>query len=308
MVGLTRHTLWVAIGIAAAGWLGQVAAPDAVAAANPLKGTIVDRQGNRHEVDKLTYNGRLNLQYYVEGRRRAVPLARIKRLRFAGDQSDEEQALVVTLRSGAVEHGTIVTGASTAPHQDAVGGGGTTPRFAGSTPLGPFFILAHDVREVIMVDTGVQAPREQIVLRAIVITVDGKRFDVTDLKCRGDRRLHYYSQGDRRRYVDLAKVSVIDFAEGSAHLERRPVTITYWSGKVVQGTVEAGRVRLSGETDRSYYERVYAAWSGKIDQAVFALGMHQVEQVRFKQEAGEKQEADEPDETGCSAGGRAPEE
>jgi hypothetical protein len=268
----------------------------AQASARTLSGTVVDRQGNVHQVSKLTYSGRQEIEYHVSGQRQLVHLRDIKRLHFMGDRGDEQQTLTVTLRSGRTETGTMFTGASMTPHQDAVGGGGSALRFAGTTPLGPFFILVSDVSEVIMDDTAASADQAETVLKAVVITTEGKRLDVTGLRCRGQRRLTY-DQGNRRRFVDLAKVELIDFAEGSASVEQRPVTITYWSGKRVQGTVDASRVRLSGETDRAFFERAHAAWTGRGQVGSFAMGMHAIKQIRFSAPEAEETPEQEPQDT-----------
>ena len=208
-------------------------------------------------------------------------LQAIKSMRFEGARGDERQRVIITLQGGRVESGTMVTDVNVAPAQNAVGGSKASLRFSGNTEVGPFSISVSDVREMILEDSGKMPPPERE-LRATVITVDGKRFDLTRVECRGTRRLDY-REGRRRRFVDLSKVAQIDFAEGSANEEQRPVTITYWTGKTVQGTVEASRVRLSGETDRAFYERVNAAWTGKTSLGGgFSVGMHAIKQIRFK--------------------------
>ena len=192
---------------------------------SPLKATIIDRYGNQHEVDKFTFQGRQDLEIYVQGQRRLVALNRVAKLRFEGERGDEEQRVVLSLRNGGEEHGMIVTGGSSSPHQDAVGGGSSGRRFAGVTDLGPFFILASDVREVILRHPLGEAPREDRVLKATTITLEGKRYEVENLRFRGKQRLDFY-RGRNKRFIPLAKVERIDFQDGAAADEFRPLTAT----------------------------------------------------------------------------------
>ncbi len=299
---LIRHSgMVLACIIGVAGWVGLsgMNAP-AEAGPPPLQATIIDRQGNRFDVDRLQYNNRRDIIYYLDGQRRVVSLAAIERLRFIGARNDEQQTLIVTFRSGRVEEGRITVGRSS-PHQDAIGLGGTSPRFSGATALGPFFILANDVSEVLLADTNVI--EEDVSLDATVITVDGQRHDVTNLTYRGGHRLRYET-GSRRRFADLVKVAMIDFHESMATGGQMPVTIKFWSGRPpIQGTVDADQVRLSGETDQSHYDRVYASWRGRMDNRVLTLGTHQLRQIRF-QEADEDDEDEEGDDDGNDAGGK----
>ena len=261
------------------------------AISSQLKATVIDRFGNKHEVEKLTFRGRLNIEYYVADQRRLVPLQEISRMLFEGEKTSEEQTIVVTLRTGRKESGKIMTGAGMTPHQDALGGGGSVSGFSGSTTLGPFDIMLGHVREIIMRHPASLAPAKETILKAMVIAVDGKLFEVRDLKFRGKLRMDY-SIGPKRRFADLEKVSRIEFAEGGFSQEQRPVTITYWSGKVAQGTVDVSTVRMAGETDKSFYERVNAAITGKVDAGAFSIGMHQLKQIRFHP-ADEDEEQDE---------------
>jgi len=271
------------------------------AISSQLKATVIDRYGNKHEVERLTFRGRLNIEYYVADQRRVVPLQEIDRMLFEGERTSEEQTIIVTLRTGRKETGTIMTGTNVTPHQDALGGGGGASGLSGSTPLGPFDIMLGDVREVIMRHPESMEPAEETILKATVIAVDGKLFEVRDLKYRGKLRLDY-SIGSKRRFVDLEKVSRIEFAEGGFSQEQRPVTITYWSGKVVQGTVDVSTVRMAGETDKSFYERVNAAITGKMDAGIFSMGMHQLKQIRFH-----PADEDESQEESAEKGGAATE-
>ena len=254
---------------------------------SPLKATIIDRYGNQHQVDKFTFQGRQDLEVYVEGQRRLMALDRGARLRFEGERGDEEQRVVLSLRNGGDETGVMLPGGSSSPHQDAVGGGSSGRRFAGVTDLGPFFILASDVREVILRYPLGEAPPEDKVIKASIITVDGKRYEVESLRFRGKQRLDFF-RGRNKRFIPLGKVERIDFQDGAAGDEFRPITATFWTGKTVMGVVEASTVRLSGETDKSYFERVNQAFTGKMGSGPFAIGMHAVKHIRFK--------VDEPEE------------
>ena len=260
---------------------------------SPLKATIIDRYGNQHEVDKFTFQGRQDLEIYVQGQRRLVALNRVAKLRFEGERGDEEQRVVLSLRNGGEEHGMIVTGGSSSPHQDAVGGGSSGRRFAGVTDLGPFFILASDVREVILRHPLGEEPPKDRVLKATIITLEGKRYEVENLRFRGKQRLDFY-RGRNKRFIPLAKVERIDFQDGAAGDEFRPITATYWTGKTVMGVVEASIVRLSGETDKSYFERVNQALTGRMDSGTFAIGMHAIKQIRFRDDEPEEVVDDSP--------------
>jgi hypothetical protein len=56
------------------------------------------------------------------------------------------------------------------------------------------------------------------------------------------------------------------------------------------GTVAASTVRLSGETDKSYYERVNAALTGNTGSGPFSIGMHHVKQIRFRAQSEEEED------------------
>ncbi|MEE3258272.1 MAG: hypothetical protein VX293_03590 [Candidatus Latescibacterota bacterium] len=257
------------------------------AATSPLKATIVDRYGNQHQVEKFTFQGRQDLEIYVEGQRQLVALTRISRLRFEGERGDEEQRVVLVLRNGGEEQGIMVTGSSSSPHQDAVGGGSSGRRFAGVTDLGPFFILASDVREVILRHPVGETPPADNVLKATIITMEGRRFEVENLRFRGKQRLDFF-RGRKKRFIPLTKVARIDFQDGAIGVEFRPITATYWTGKTVMGVVEASIVRLSGETDKSYFERVNRAFTGRMGSGPFAIGMHAIKQIRFQEDKPEE--------------------
>ena len=265
--------LLLAVLWASAGW----------AATSPLKATIIDRYGNQHQVDKFTFQGRRDLEIYVEGQRQLMPLAKVSRLRFEGERGDEEQRVVILLRNGGEVDAVMQTGSSSSPHQDAVGGGSSGRRFAGVTNLGPFFILASDVREVVLRHPVGELPPEEKVLKATIITTEGKRFEVENVLFRGKQRLDFY-RGRNKRFIPLAKVERIDFQDGGVGDEFRPITAVYWTGKTVMGTVEASTVRLSGETDKSYFERVNQAFTGQMGSGSFTIGMHAIKHIRFRED------------------------
>ena len=275
---MNRKAPWIAAAAFAVLWAATV-----TAATSPLRATIIDRYGNQHDVAKFTFQGRQDLEVYFQGQRRLVALSRIARLSFEGERGDEEQRIVMSLRNGGVETGLMITGGSSSPHQDAVGGGTSGRRFAGVTDLGPFFILASDVREVILRHPAGEAPPADKMLNATIITTEGKIYEIEDLRFRGKQRLDYL-KGRNKRFIPLTKVARIDFEDGAFGDEFRAITATYWTGKTVMGMVETSTVRLSGETDKSYFDRVNQAFAGRMGSGSFAIGMHAVKQIRFKTE------------------------
>lgn len=288
--------LWGGVVLLAALWVSASGA-----ATSPLKATIIDRYGNQHQVNQFTFQGRQDLEIYIQGQRRLVELVRVARVRFEGERSDEEQRVVLVFRTGSQEAGLMVTGGASSPHQDAVGGGSSGRRFSGVTELGPFFILASDVQEIVLrYPIGEEPPAEKI-LKATVITLNGRRFEVENLRFHGKQRLDFF-RGRNKRFIPLDKVARIDFEDGGTGDEFRPITATYWSGKTVMGTVEASLVRLSGETDKSYFERVNQAFTGTIGSSRFAIGMHDIKHIRFRQDEDEESAEDDAD---APAGERA---
>ncbi len=289
---MQRKGLWGGVVLLAALWVSASGA-----ATSPLKATIIDRYGNQHQVDKFTFQGRQDLEIYVQGQRRLVELVRVARLRFEGERSDEEQRVVLVFRNGGQEAGLMVTGGSSSPHQDAVGGGSSGRRFAGVTELGPFFILASDVQEIVLRHPVGEEPPEENILKATIITINGRRFEVENLRFHGKQRLDFF-RGRNKRFIPLDKVARIDFDEdGGTGGEFRPITATYWSGKTVMGTVEASLVRLSGETDKSYFERVNQAFTGVVGSSPFAIGMHDIKQIRFREDKEEESAKDGADDS-----------
>ncbi len=296
---MKRKGLWGGAVLLAALWVSASGA-----ATSSLKATIIDRYGNQHQVDKFTFQGRQDLEIYVQGQRRLVELVKVARLRFEGERSDEEQDIMLEFRTGVREKGKMVTGGSSSPHQDAVGGGSSGRRFAGVTELGPFFILASDVQEIVLRHPVGEEPPAEKILKATIITTNGRRFEVDNLRFHGKKRLDFF-RGRNKRFIPLDKVARIDFADGGTGDEFRPLTATYWSGKTVMGTVEASLVRLSGETDKSYFERVNRAFTGVVGSSSFAIGMHDVKHIRFRKDSDEGGADDPADSAGDSTGGSA---
>lgn len=247
-----------------------------------LRATIVDRMGNQHQVSKLSYQSRTELDYFVDDQPRTAQLVDIARFRLEGEREDEEQQISITWRNGGTETGRIFTGGSgIAPHQDALGSGQVSNRLSGVTELGPFFILLSDVREVIFSHADSPAPAKELKLKATVIDLEGRRFEVHQLRYRGQLRLDF-AQGRKQRSIDLAKISRIEFTEErDPGTEFRSFILTFWSGKSLQGTVDASTVRLGGETDRIYQTRVGAAFTGALAEGPFAIGLHDLKLIRF---------------------------
>lgn len=92
-----------------------------------------------------------------------------------------------------------------------------------------------------------------------------------------------FFRGRDKRFIPLTKVERIDFQDGAIGDEFRPITATYWTGKTVMGTIEASTVRLSGETDKSYFERVNQAFTGRTGSRPFSIGVHAIKHIRFQE-------------------------
>ena len=248
-----------------------------------IEATVIDRFGNQHNVRELTYQGRQELEVYIGGQRRLMSLLLIDRLRFEGESRDERQEVSFSMRSGKAVSGYMFSGGNSMPHQDAVGGGGSGRRFVGVTSLGPFFILLSDVREIVFDQDSKSVVSQEIVITATIITAEGKTYKVSDLRFRGKQRLDFF-RGRKKRFIPLDKVKRIDFDDSGASEEYRPITAIYRSGRTVMGTVDASTVRLAGETDRSYRDRVQGALTGEMASGSFSIGMHLVKQIRFEEE------------------------
>lgn len=241
--------------------------------------TVIDRRGNRFEVSKLTYQGTGELEIWVAGERRLVNLDDVDRLRLSGEPRDEELSIVLDLRGGGELRGSIYSGgAGSVPHGEATGGGQPLQRFSGVTALGPFLSRLSDITEIILHHEG---PAEaQAALRATVVTVEGNRLELRDLRFRNTRKFSF-DQGRKRRALDMERIDRIEFGDTTPNTETRHVTITFRSGKVALGTVDAGTVRLSGETDRQYELRVGGALTGTARSGGIRMGLHQIKLIRF---------------------------
>ena len=97
---MKRKGLWGGIALLATLWVSASGA-----ATSSLKATIIDRYGNQHQVDKFTFQGRQDLEIYVQGQRRLVKLVKVARLRFEGERSDEEQRVLLIFRNGGPRSG-----------------------------------------------------------------------------------------------------------------------------------------------------------------------------------------------------------
>ncbi len=263
-------------------WLPLCAAllwggPGALRAAD-IEGTVIDRQGVRHTVRNLEIRGSTTLEYYVAGKRRLMNMSRIERLHISGTAQDQEAPITVTLRTGRVEAGTIIiSGGSTT--QDDIGGGGShvSGRLTGRTGLGPLFVPLSDVQEVLFVHSD-DVPIVPDTVNGSIIDDRGKRFTVSDIRYRSDEAFRF-RQGRKKRRVALRHVVRLEFGDSPGG-EIRPVTITYKTGKVVQGEVDASTVRLSGEVDHVYRSRIDSAFTGiRSSGGSFGIGLNRVKLV-----------------------------
>ena len=273
-------------------FLALGAAPSAA----DLAATLIDRQGNRFELTKLKIRGKTSLSYYLKGARREVPLREIDRFRFASGPREEQQDLVVRMRTGKEERGTYVI-ASTVANAEALGGGVPPESLSGSTRLGPFTILLRDVAEVVLhhPDGGVPI-KPKPPLRATLVNEKGRMFQVQSLLFRGQREFAF-EQGRRRRSLDMSKIEKIEFME--AGIEVRPIVISLRSGKTITATVEASAVRLAGERDYQYRSRVDSAFTGYAGSSRFAIGLKDVRLLVLQDPASA------PDSTAAAAGAPA---
>lgn len=269
--------------------LVSILVPGAVCsvAAEGLTGTLIDRSGNRHELTKILIRGRSEIEYYVAEQRRLVPLKELNSIRLDGERGDEEQPIRVELRSGRVETGIAYTGGQgSSPHQDTIGGALARNELSGSTNLGPFITPLNEVRELIF-----RYPEDSVTsdrrLTATVVAQEGRMSRVRNLTYRGKSDFDF-SQGRKKRSLDMALMSKMEFDDGGSGREVRAVAITLRSGKQIQGTVEASIFRLSGETDRQFETRIASAFTGQTAGGPFAIGMHRVKLIVFISEEEEK--------------------
>ena len=98
----------------------------------------------------------------------------------------------------------------------------------------------------------------------------------------GKARFEFNENGNRFRPIAMHKIEKIDFAEVGSGEEKRPVTLTLWSGRVLQGTLNISLVRLPGETDRVYNNRRNAAFTGRTERGPFHIGAQDLRQIRFR--------------------------
>jgi len=252
-----------------------------------IEATVVDRQGVRHAVRKLEIRGSTTLEYYVSGKRRRMDMARIERIHIAGTAQDQEAPVTVTLRTGRIEEGTIIINAGSSPDNDiSAGGSHVSDRLTGSTSLGPLFVPLSDVRDVFFVHD----ENEPIVPDAVtgsIVDERGRRFAVSDIRYRGDEAFRF-QQGRKKRRVALRHVSRLEFGDSPGG-EMRPVKITYRTGRVVQGEVDASTVRMAGEGDHVYRTRVDSAFTGISPSGVaYGIGLKTVMLVLIDHETDEE--------------------
>ena len=266
-----------------------------------IEATVIDRQGVRHEVRKLEIRGSTILEYYVSGRRRRMDMVRIERIHIGGTAQDQEAPLTVTLRTGRVEAGTIIINGGSSPHDDVVGGGQISDRLTGSTSLGPLFVPLSDVRDILFLHDE-DEPLVPDEVSGSIIDQRGRRFAVSDIRYRGDEAFRF-QQGRKRTRVALRHLSRLEFGDSPGG-EMRPVKLTYRTGKVIQGEVDASTVRLAGEGDHVYRTRVDSAFTGISPAgAAFGIGLKTVMLVLIDHATEEETEADE-----SAAGGAATKE
>jgi hypothetical protein len=256
------------------------------AMAADLKATVIDRMGNRHEVKKMRYQVQNELEYYVNDQLYRIDLKKLNRLKFEGERGDEEQPVTIWKRDGNKVKARVLTGGDgIAPHQDSFGGGGgqSSFRLSGGTELGPFFILLSDVAEIYIHHPEGEILVKEEVLKATIIDMEGKRFVVKSIRYREAERFDI-NIGRKQRSIRMNKIDRIEFTETEGvSVELRPVRLVFWSGKVLQGTVDASTVRLSGETDRQYHNRVSAALTGDGKSGGrFRIGLHRLKLVQFE--------------------------
>lgn len=252
-----------------------------------IEATVVDRKGVRYAVRKLEIRGSTTLEYYVSGKRRRMDMARIERIHIAGTAQDQEAPVTVTLRTGRIEEGTIIINAGSSPDNAiAAGGSHISDRLTGSTSLGPLFVPLSDVRDVFFVHD----ENEPIVPDAVtgsIVDERGRRFAVSDIRYRGDEAFRF-QQGRKKRRVALRHVSRLEFGDSPGG-EMRPVKITYRTGRVVQGEVDASTVRMAGEGDHVYRTRVDSAFTGISPSGVaYGIGLKTVMLVLIDHETDEE--------------------
>ncbi len=260
--------------------------------ATPLTATVVDRNGDRHEVRNLAYQQQPEFELYVGDIRQLVRFSQIERLSLGGNTGERQLPATVTMRDGQVFKARMYDAGAggAAPHRSVVSGPTSHPGLTGSSDLGPFVLQLNGVRDILFHHT--DEAQEAVRLGATVVDTQGRRFEVDNLRFR-NRTTFHYEQGRNRRVKQMARIARIDFEESSQATESRNVSVTFVSGKVARGTIEAGTVRVPGETDRLHQQRVFEAMTGTIAGAPFALGLHQVRLIRFRHADGDPVTQDE---------------
>jgi hypothetical protein len=259
------------------------------AVAGPYQGTVITRSGDRHTVENLDFQGRDEIEVYVDDVRRLLTFDQIDRLRF-GELRTEEIPVALHLRSGDHLEAVISTGgARNTPSASSVGGEQVTNRITGTTPLGPFYILLEQIAEIRFAHEG--EPESVVIRPATVVDLQGRRFEVDSLRYRG-RTSFDYQQDKKKRTKELERITTLEFEHVEGQ-EIRPVVITFVTGRQARGTVDAGIVRWSGETGAMYRRRVMEVFTGSTPQGSFAMGLHQLKLIRFNAAA-----ADSADTTG----------
>ena len=165
------------------------------------------------------------------------------------------------------------------PHRSVVSGPAAGGGFAGRSQLGPVAIQLLDVRDLRFHHQ--DAAQAGLVLEATVVDREGRRFEVGALRFRG-RTDFLYEQGRKRRTKALSTIDQIEFTQAPRATESRAVAITFRSGKVAHGAVDASTIRVPGETDRLFEQRVHEAFTGNTGGAPFAIGLHQIRLLRFE--------------------------
>ena len=252
-----------------------------VRGAPPAKATVIDLFGNRHELKDFKVRGKTDIEYYIGERRRVISTKEIDRFRLDGQRGDEERPIRVQFRDGRIDTGVFVVGGDATPHHENFGGGRLSSQVSGRTNLGPFLLQLGDLREVILHHAESSKPTALKVLAATLVDEEGTLFEVENFSFRETTDL-VFRQGRKRRSVDMSKVAKIAFAEASSGQEFRPITVTLWSGESIQGNMEAGRARFSGETDRMFHRRIGSAFTGNTASGAFAIGLHNVRLIMFK--------------------------
>ncbi len=260
------------------------------------EGTVIDRKGARHAVRKIEVRGSTSLEYYVSGRRQILDLARIERFHIGGMPQDQEVPITVTFRTGRVEEGTIVIDGGGMADDDVAGGGSrVSDRLTGSTDLGPMFMPLSDVQEVLLQHSA-DTPIIPDAVGGSIVDVQGKRFAVSNIQYRGADAFRFL-QGRKKKRVALRHVSRLEFGDSPGG-EMRPVTITYRTGKMVQGDVDASTVRLPGEVDHVYRTRSDSAFTGTgLSGRMYGIGLQRVKLVIFAdlpEENATEEESPEP--------------